>query len=83
MVRAALAGDFAEARRLHLALHELMRLNFIEANPVPVKEALHMMGIFPAANFRLPLVGLSEENREKLRAGLEHLERSGAVQVTA
>ncbi len=73
MVRHALAGEFQEARSLHMKLFELMRLNFIESNPVPVKEALFMMGVFPAAHHRLPLVGLADQNRERLRAGLERL----------
>jgi len=73
MVRAALAGDFQRARSLHLELFALMRLNFIEANPVPVKEALAMMGIFPSAHYRLPLVPLTDANRETLRAGLQKL----------
>lgn len=73
MVRLGLAGDFAAARAIHMELFELMRLNFIEANPIPVKEALNMMGIFPEANFRLPLMPLTEEHRETLRACLEKL----------
>lgn len=74
MVRLALAGNFTEARTLHMELFELMRLNFIESNPVPVKEALFMMGMFDGAHFRLPLVGLSAENRDTLRKGLERAE---------
>ncbi len=73
MVRLALAGTLTEARALHMELFELMRLNFIESNPVPVKEALFMMGIFSEMNFRLPLVELADENRERLRAGLIRL----------
>jgi 4-hydroxy-tetrahydrodipicolinate synthase len=73
MVRHALDGRIADARALHLRLFELMRANFLEANPVPVKEALTMMGIFPSAAYRLPLVPLAEENREKLRAVLDRL----------
>ena len=73
MVRFALEGNFRDARALHMELFELMRLNFIESNPVPVKEALFMMGIFSGAHFRLPLVGLAGEHRERLRAGLKNL----------
>jgi 4-hydroxy-tetrahydrodipicolinate synthase len=73
MVRFALAGDFASARAIHLELFELMRLNFVESNPVPVKKALHMMGIFDSAHYRLPLVPLAEASREKLHAGLQRL----------
>lgn len=74
MVRSALAGDFSTARSFHLQLLKLMRTNFIETNPVPVKEALHMMGVFSGAHFRLPLVGLSEEHRSEMRDTLESLQ---------
>lgn len=73
MVRSALAGDYATARRLHLRLHRLMRLNFIESNPVPVKAALAMMGIFSSAVYRLPLVPLAAEHAETMRAELHEL----------
>ncbi|MBC8146270.1 MAG: 4-hydroxy-tetrahydrodipicolinate synthase [bacterium] len=71
MVRHALDGRTADARMLHMQLFELMRANFIESNPGPVKEALHMMGIFATATLRRPLVALSETNRETLRGVLE------------
>ena len=77
MVRAALAGDYEKAREIHLRLFRLMTLNFIESNPVPVKEALAMMGIFDEAHFRAPLRPLAEENRELLRKELEELGISG------
>lgn len=73
MVRHALDGHFAEARALHMRLFELMRANFIESNPGPVKEALAMMGIFTGPTLRRPLVGLSSENRETLRGVLERV----------
>lgn len=73
MVRAALTGNFPAARALHLRLLALMKMNFIESNPVPVKEALAMMGHIATATFRSPLVPLADENRAKLRACLETL----------
>lgn len=73
MVRHGLAGNFAEARRLHHHLFALMRMNFIESNPVPVKEALGMMGVFDSVNYRLPLVSLTEDHRQKLRECLQQL----------
>lgn len=73
MVRFGLAGDFASARAIHHTLFALMRLNFIESNPIPVKEALHMMGLFPSATFRAPLVGLTDEHREQVRSALAAL----------
>jgi 4-hydroxy-tetrahydrodipicolinate synthase len=44
MMDAALAGDFAAARAIHYRLLPLMRVNFIESNPVPVKTALARLG---------------------------------------
>lgn len=73
MVRAALRGDYEKGRALHLELFRLMRLNFIESNPVPVKAALHMMEIFPAAVYRRPLLPLAEENVAPLAAELKRL----------
>lgn len=73
MVRAGLRGDFAKARELHLELFRLMRLNFIESNPVPVKAALNMMGIFPSATYRQPLVPMSDDNAAALAAELRRL----------
>ncbi len=69
MVRAALAGDFPQARELHYKLLPLMQANFVETNPVPVKTALEMMGRMPA-HFRLPLVSLADESVAPLKAAL-------------
>ena len=44
MVAAALEGDFASARELHYRLLPLMRANFVETNPVPVKTAMEILG---------------------------------------
>lgn len=73
MVRYGLAGDFASARTIHLELFDLMKTNFIESSPVPVKAALQMMGIFNEAHYRLPLVGLSDTSQERLYVALSRL----------
>jgi 4-hydroxy-tetrahydrodipicolinate synthase len=44
LLRAALASDFTEARKLHYRLLPLMQANFVESNPVPVKTALSLLG---------------------------------------
>jgi 4-hydroxy-tetrahydrodipicolinate synthase len=69
LTRAALQGDFAAARAIQYRYLELMNLNFIESNPLPVKAALAMMGMIEE-NFRLPLTPMKSENRERLRAAL-------------
>ncbi|MCC7159641.1 MAG: 4-hydroxy-tetrahydrodipicolinate synthase [Ignavibacteria bacterium] len=72
MVRFALRGDLAKARALHYKLFELMKANFLESNPIPVKSALHMMGMLDE-ELRLPLVKLSKHNKEKLKKVLKDL----------
>ncbi|MBZ0202025.1 MAG: 4-hydroxy-tetrahydrodipicolinate synthase [Ignavibacteria bacterium] len=72
MVRYALRSDLAKARALHYKLFELMKANFLESNPIPVKSALHMMGMLDE-ELRLPLVKLSKHNKEKLKKVLKDL----------
>ena len=73
MVRSALEGKMTEARELHYKLLGLMNVNFIETNPIPVKAALAMMGLIEE-QYRLPLVPISEANREKLHLELMKLD---------
>jgi len=67
MVDAALNGEWERARKLHYRLLPLMEVNFIETSPGPVKAALALMGMIEE-NFRLPLVPVSEETRQRVRA---------------
>jgi 4-hydroxy-tetrahydrodipicolinate synthase len=69
LTAAALAGDLAEARRLHLALFDLCRAMFCETNPVPVKAAAAMLGLCHD-EVRLPLVPLSEASRRRVEQAL-------------
>lgn len=74
-----LDGRFQEARALNRRLWPLMRANFIETNPIPVKAALAMMGYVEEA-YRLPLAPMKPENKEKLRCVLMAL---GVLQTSA
>ena len=67
MVRAFRAGDLARARQAHLRLLPLVDALFIETNPIPVKAALAMRGLIHE-ELRLPLVPISDTNRERLHA---------------
>jgi 4-hydroxy-tetrahydrodipicolinate synthase len=66
MINLFRAGKINEAREIHFQTLPVVQALFIETNPVPVKEALTMMGL-PAGKLRLPLVPLRPENRESLR----------------
>ena len=63
-------GDLQAARALHLELAPLNRAMFLETNPIPVKTALHIMGIMENPEFRLPLCPLGEGNAVKLKEAL-------------
>lgn len=69
LVEAAEAGRGREARALHDNLLPLMSVNFVEANPIPVKAALAMMGLI-TERYRLPLVPPSEGSRARIGAVL-------------
>jgi 4-hydroxy-tetrahydrodipicolinate synthase len=69
---AALAGDIAGARRHQLELQPLHRMLFIESNPIPVKMALHQMGMF-GTEIRAPLTEMTEGNAAKLKEELGKL----------
>jgi 4-hydroxy-tetrahydrodipicolinate synthase len=72
-VSACLEGRWAEARLWNRRLYPLMRANFIESSPIPVKAALAMMGKIHEV-YRLPLVKISDSARGRLAAVLKELE---------
>ncbi len=65
MVRAALAGRWDEARRLHQDYVQLFSDMFLDTNPIPVKAALAMMGRIEEV-YRLPLCPLAPALKERL-----------------
>lgn len=72
MVRLALAGDYAEARRIHHRFTDLFGLLFVDGNPAGVKCVLHAMG-YIHNELRLPLVPTRITTDEKIRSVLEGL----------
>jgi 4-hydroxy-tetrahydrodipicolinate synthase len=70
MVDAFAAGKLDEATRLHYRLYPLSTALFYETNPIPVKEALAMMGKIQP-ELRLPLCPMSADNRDKLARALK------------
>ena len=65
MVHNFLDGNIQEARKVQLDAIPLIDALFCEVNPIPVKEALNIMG-YNFGTPRLPLTKLTEKNREKL-----------------
>jgi 4-hydroxy-tetrahydrodipicolinate synthase len=69
LTKACLENNWDEARRLNRELFALMKANFIETSPGPVKAALAMMGKIKEV-YRLPMVPVTPGTKEKLRAVL-------------
>jgi len=65
LVKAFTDGKIEVARRLHFKLSPLFAALFYETNPIPVKEALGLMGKIDP-ELRLPLCSMGQDTREKL-----------------
>jgi 4-hydroxy-tetrahydrodipicolinate synthase len=65
LVRAFAAGQIEEARKIHFQLSPLFAALFYETNPIPVKEALGLMGKIDP-ELRLPLCAMAPDTKEKL-----------------
>lgn len=70
MVMEYLEGDRERAVQLQLSYIPLIHALFSEVNPIPVKEALNLLGK-NAGPVRLPLTRMSEKNREVLESVLK------------
>ena len=73
MCAAALIGDREQASAIDRYLAHLHRDLFLESNPIPVKWALHEMGLIPPG-IRLPLTPFSSAYHDRLR---ESMRRAG------
>ena len=65
-------GKWDEARAWNRRLFPLMKVNFVETSPIPVKAGVAMLGRIQEV-YRLPLVRISEPGRARLRAALADL----------
>ena len=70
MVNLALSGKFSKALEIHNQLFELMNLNFIEPNPVPVKAAMSMLNLMKFM-VRMPLNEIDPENKKLIKDALK------------
>jgi 4-hydroxy-tetrahydrodipicolinate synthase len=63
-------GKYSEALRIHQELIDINRALFIETNPIPVKESLHLMKMIES-ELRLPLCFMEESNLKTLEKVLK------------
>lgn len=69
MVMSYLNGDVKLSRQLQLSVMNLNKALFCEVNPIPIKEALNMMG-WNAGAVRSPLCEMEPQHKELLRKEL-------------
>ncbi|MDM8560536.1 4-hydroxy-tetrahydrodipicolinate synthase [Candidatus Parabeggiatoa sp. HSG14] len=70
MCQRAIVGDRAEAEAINQRLLGLHKQLFVESNPIPVKWAVHTMGLIPPC-IRLPLTPLSEKYHEAVKKAMQ------------
>ncbi len=63
------AGDVAGSARLQLELLDLINALFMDVNPIPVKDAMNLMGM-EVGGLRLPLLSMEDAQLAKLRGVL-------------
>jgi len=67
---AAVAGDHHRAAEIDAGLKGVYAAMALTSNPTPVKTALELAGVIDA-NFRLPIVAASDDERAQIRSALE------------
>jgi len=66
-----LEGSYAEGRRLQLKTIELIKALFMEVNPIPIKEAMNLMGL-KVGKCRMPLVDIGDASKDILMKALRN-----------
>lgn len=64
------AGDAEGSRKLQLEAIDLINALFCEVNPIPVKKALHLMGMM-GGTLRRPLTVMEDANAQKLEKAMK------------
>ncbi len=70
--RLCLENNYPDAAKLSSLLLEFTNKLFIDVNPIPVKEALNLMGK-NVGSTRLPLVPLSDKARDTLKTSMQKI----------
>jgi 4-hydroxy-tetrahydrodipicolinate synthase len=65
LINYCLKKDYDKALKIHLDLLEINKMLFIDTNPIPVKESLHLMG-YIEREIRLPLYFLENDTLEEV-----------------
>lgn len=69
MAQYCLDNDFHSASKMQIELLDLINALFIDVNPIPVKEAMNLMGL-NVGGCRMPLYPMAEKDIETLKKSL-------------
>ncbi|MDQ1339294.1 MAG: 4-hydroxy-tetrahydrodipicolinate synthase [Campylobacterota bacterium] len=66
LIKKAEENEIKKAQELNLDLFALNKVLFCESNPIPIKAAMHIAGLLPSLEYRLPLVAPTSENYKNI-----------------
>lgn len=72
MVEAYLTGDAKKAGDMQIKYLDFINALFIETSPIPIKEAMNMMGM-NVGGYRMPLCEMADDTKAVLRSEMEKL----------
>ncbi|MFQ7473622.1 MAG: 4-hydroxy-tetrahydrodipicolinate synthase [Anaerovoracaceae bacterium] len=72
MAMAYLNGDVKKARDMQIKYLDFINSLFIETNPIPIKEAMNLMGL-NVGGYRLPLCPMAEDTKAVLAGEMKKL----------
>jgi 4-hydroxy-tetrahydrodipicolinate synthase len=61
LIHTGLAGQFDTSKAINDELYNINKALFVESNPIPIKTAMHIAGLLPSLEFRLPLTKASSK----------------------
>ena len=82
MIHSYIDGDIQKARDMQISMIPLVKALFCEVNPIPVKEAMNILG-WNAGPCRLPLCEMSEANHKKMVDVLAKYDTSATAKFLA
>ncbi len=66
-----MAEEYKKSKAINDALYDINSVLFCDSNPIPIKAAMHIAGLMPTLEYRLPLVKPSPENYKKIEETLK------------
>jgi len=66
LVHSALDGDLKKSKEINDKLYTINKSLFVESNPIPIKAAMHIAGLMPNLEYRLPLTMPSKSTMDLL-----------------